>query len=154
MKDSSGFGVVPVPLYKDNSGDRYLTQIHNVGRAGAISVKTQKFEQCTAFLNYISINSAEVVNEFFKIKYQVNVDQGKSGTIDMLWYIRNNVRSAFDKTFEDAIGEFYGKQKERWHAILISNKYKMDMRGDYQSLYGSKQDDLTNLIKQYDVLPE
>ena len=154
MKDSSGFGVVPVPLYKDNSGDRYLTQIHNVGRAGAISVKTQKFEQCTAFLNYQSTNSTDILDEYYDYKLQYDVADGTPGTVYMLQYIRTNVRSAFDKTFEDAIGEFYGKQKERWHAILIANKYQMDMRGDYQSLYASKQDDLTNLIKQYDVLPE
>ncbi len=154
MKDSSGFGVVPVPLYRDDTTDRYLTQIHNVGRAGAISVKTQKFEQCTAFLNYQSTNSTDILNEYYDYKLQYDVADGTPGTVYMLQYIRNNVRSAFDKTFEDAIGEFYGKSAERWHAILIKNMYQMDIRGDYQSLYGSKQDDLTNLIKQYDVLPD
>jgi len=154
MKDSSGFGVVPVPLYRDDTTDRYLTQIHNVGRAGAISVKTQKFEQCTAFLNYQSTNCTDILNEYYDYKLQYDVADGTPGTVYMLQYIRNNVRSAFDKTFEDAIGEFYGKQNERWHAILISNKYQMDIRGDYQSLYQSKQTDLGNLIKQYDVLPD
>lgn len=155
MRQTKGFGVVPVPLYRDDTNDKYLTQIHNVGRAGAISVKTQKFEQLTAFLDYQSTHSSEILDEYYDIELQYNVVGGGSkGTIYMLQYIRENVRTAFDKTFEDAIGEFYGKSKERWHTKLYTSHYSMDIRGDYQSLYNSKETDLQNLIKQYDVLPD
>ncbi len=154
MRKTKGFGVVPVPLYRDDTTDNYLTQIHNVGRAGAISVKTQKFEQLTAFLDYQSTHSTEILDEYYEIELQYNVAGGSKGTIYMLQYIRDNVRTAFDKTFEDAIGEFYGKQKERWHTKLYTSGFNMDIRGDYQSLYNSKETDLKNLIKQYDVLPD
>ena len=64
MKDDYGFGVVPVPVYKE--GDKYLTQVHNIATCGAISIKTQKFSQCTAFLNYQSTHSNKVLEEYYK----------------------------------------------------------------------------------------
>ncbi|MBO7169637.1 MAG: hypothetical protein J6W28_00490, partial [Clostridia bacterium] len=46
--DGEGFMVVPVPLYtayNPETNDIYSTQVHNVGRIGAISVKTSKFSE-------------------------------------------------------------------------------------------------------------
>lgn len=154
MKESSGFGVVPVPLYSDTTNDIYLTQIHNVGRAGAISVKTTKFEQCTAFLGYQSTHSTDILDQYYDYKLQYDIADGSKGTVYMLQYIRNNVRSAFDKTFEDALGEFYDKADERWHSIILNKNYNLDIRNDYKSLIDSKISDLDALINQFQVLPD
>ena len=155
MKENGkGFGVVPVPLYADDIEDEYLTQIHNEGRIGAISVKTQKFEQCTAFLHYQSINSSKILDDYYDYKLQYDIVDAAPSTVYMMQYIRNHVRSAFDKTFEDAMGAFYEKSENRWHDILMRNRFSIDLRQRYNELYDVKEGDLENLVKYFDGLPD
>jgi hypothetical protein len=165
MKDASsvddpsqgyGFGVVPVPLYRDNSDDQYLSQIHNVGRCGAISAATTKFSQCSAFLNYLSLNSTDILNSYYDNQLQYAIADGSAGNVYMLQYIRYNVRTSFDKAFEDAMGVFYqtsneNSKKERWHSILQTAGFMMtNMAERYEELNPTKQDMLANLVKQYE----
>ena len=128
MKENNGFGVLPVPLYRDvnpatGKADPYLTQIHNIGRIGAIAKNTTKFTQCTAFLNYQSTNSTAILNEY----YDKTLTQGAAagtdsevGNKEMLTYIRANVRSAFDKIFEDAVGNYGAMGSDLWHKVIQS----------------------------------
>ena len=146
-----GYGVAPVPLYRgeytDATGatqrDEYLTQIHNIGRIGAISFTTQKFAQCTAFLDYQCMNSNEILNTYYDYKLQYDVGNSDvKGNVEMLKYIRKHVRSSFDKAYEDALGIFYSEstvgesQKQIWHYIIKDSGYTVNgeaMRGYYAS---------------------
>ncbi|MBQ8719592.1 MAG: hypothetical protein IJY65_00990 [Clostridia bacterium] len=165
MKDASsvddpskgyGFGVVPVPLYRDGSDDQYLTQIHNIGRCGAISASTTKFSQCTAFLNYLSLNSTDILNSYYDNQLQYAIADGSPGNVYMLQYIRYNVRTSFDKAFEDAMGVFYmstneNASEERWYTIIQRHLFMMtNMSERYAELYPTKQDMLDNLVRQYE----
>lgn len=154
MKEGKGFGVAPVPLYSDEIDDEYLTSIHNEGRIGAISQKTQKFEQCTAYLHYQSTNSTKILDDYYEYKLQYDVADADPSTVYMMQYIRNHVRSAFDKTFEDAMGAYYGKAQNRWHDIMMRNAYSIDLRQRYSELYDEKETDLKNLVKYYDDLKD
>ncbi len=154
MKGNGGFGVAPVPLYSDEIDDEYLTSIHNEGRIGAISQKTTKFEQCTAYLHYQSTHSTDILDDYYEYKLQEDIADAEPSTVYMMQYIRNHVRSAFDKTFEDAMGAYYGKPHNRWHDILLSNKYSIDLRQRYSELYDEKETDLKNLVKYYDDLKD
>jgi len=162
---TGGFGIVPVPVYK--AGDNYLTQIHVVGRAGAIAQCTQKFEQCTAFLQYQSTHSSQILDDYYNIELMyTTIDHSLQGNIDILRFIRSNVRTSFDKLFEDAIGFFYESTdpdavNSRWHAILIGNKTyegvpyrRTDMAQIYASLYQKKQANLQTLVQEYERLPD
>ena len=155
LKDKSGFGVVPVPFYHEvaeDSDERYLTAIHNNARSGGIAVCTQKFSQCTAFLNYQSTHSTDILNEYYDYRLQYEIADGSKGTVEMLQYIRYNVRSNFDKTWEDAInGGYYD---DCWHVMICSSGYSIDIRQNYGSLYQTKMDRLEVILKTYDVLPE
>ena len=136
--NKAGYGIVPVPLYRgeyEKDGqmvtDKYQTQIHNIGRVGAISKTTDKFSQCTAYLNYQSLNSTEILNEYYNFKLQYNVVGTKvTGNVEMLQYIRANVRSSFDKAYEDAIGIFYSTQtaeesrQQQWHTLIMMGTNK------------------------------
>ena len=167
----SGYGIVPVPLYRTNyvdaaTGetlvDRYLTQIHNIGRIGAISYTTEKFAQCTAYLNYQSTHSTEILNEYYDYKLQYDVvGTGVKGNVEMLKYIRYNVRSSFDKAFEDALGKYYSAtddeaMKQQWHTMIKNNNYQLDnMAGYYDSLTPQKAWRLYNLENSiYPTLPD
>ncbi len=167
MKDNGyGFGVIPVPVYAkidhDNDGeygDEYLTQIHVIGRAGGISASTKKFVQCSAFLNYQSSNSTEILNEYYdyNLMYDIASSGGVEGNVDMLKYIRENVRTSFDKLYEDAIGllDTSGTltTKTRWHEMLILSQYELDIRNAYAEYWKAKNASLDNLEKGYDKLP-
>ena len=155
LKESAGgFGIVPVPLYRAN--DEYLTQIHNMGRPGAIQVNTTKFVECSAFLNYQSTHSTDILNEYYDYKLQYDVADGTPGTVYMLQYIRTHVRSSFDKCFEDAIGSFYGTEasSQKWHTIMATSNFQLDLRKDYGGIYQSKKANLDGLTLMYQDLPE
>jgi hypothetical protein len=158
LKEGSGFGVVPVPLYMDEptEEDNYLTSIHNTARPGAISKNTDNFTACTAFLDYQSTHSTDILNEYYNYNLQYNVASGDEGTVKMLQYIRNNVRSAFDKTFEDAIGVYKAESEIRWSHIMEANRfaYGNEIRGDYQSLTDKKNGYLQLLYNEYANLPK
>ena len=166
----SGYGIVPVPLYRtsyvDWSGetkvDKYNVQIHNIGKIGAISYTTENFSQCTAYLNYQSTHSTEILNEYYDYKLQYDVvGTGVKGNVDMLKYIRRNVRSSFDKAFEDALGKFYNatdaeSMKEQWHTMIKDNNFQFtDMANSYASVTPKKAWRLHNLENSiYPTLPD
>ena len=133
MRQDGGFGVVPVPLYAetytktDSFGNvttektQYLTQIHNIGRIGGISSSSMEFSQCTAFLNYVSTHSTDILNEYYDWKLSVGVVGGTGAgdaNAEMLALIRQNVRSAFDKVFEDALGIYGSFGNDLYHKII------------------------------------
>lgn len=160
MRDQDGFGVVPVPLYRTvnpetGKPDEYLTQIHNVGRAGAIAKNTTKFSQCTAYLNYLSLNSTDILNEYYDWTLSMGAAAGTSsanGNVKMLQYIRAHVRSAFDKVFEDALGIYANLSGDLWHKVIqggygIAESYQIgsSMTSVYESVYEVKKDALNTL---------
>ena len=162
-KGGTGYGIAPVPLYRTNytdaqgnvKTDDYLTQIHNLGRIGAISYTTEKFAQCSAYLDYQSTHSTDILNEYydFKLQYDV-VGTGVKGNVEMLKYIRKNVRTAFDKVYEDAIGRFYNATDEeslnkQWHTMIKNGGFhEIDgdqMRAAYNANTGEKAKRLYDL---------
>ena len=166
----SGYGIVPVPLYRTNyvdangetKVDDYLTQIHNIGRIGAISYTTEKYAQCTAYLNYQCTHSTEILNEYYdyKLKYDV-VGTGVNGNAEMLKYIRAHVDSAFDKAFEDALGKHYSENddqamKQQWHTMIKNEHFQLEnMTSYYESLTPLKAYRLYNLEHSiYPSLPD
>ncbi len=153
----SGFGVVPVPLYHSvdaDSDETYMTTIHNLGRPGGIAYNTTKFSECSAFLNYQSTHSTDILNYYYDYQLQYNVADGSTGTIEMLQYIRLNVRSAFDKTFEDAVGIYGSKKEDRWHDILAAACYEEEnMRQKYQDKINDKKQRLKQLYEEFGGLP-
>ena len=165
MKAEGGFGVVPVPLFRSvnpttNQPDKYLTQIHNIGRVGAIAKNTYYFAQCTAFLDYMSTHSSGILNEYYNYKLKYDVAGGVNGNAKMLEYIRENVRSSFDKAFEDAIGKFFEGQdsesnENKWHEMIRIAEFKLTtMATEYKELYKTKESYLDGVWKSYTAFPE
>ena len=160
LKDKGGFGVVPVPFHHSvdkDSEEKYLTSIHNNSRPGAIARNTKNFTACTAFLDYQSTHSTQIMNDYYNVNLQANVvdDSEEGGTVRMLQYIRSNVRSVFEKTFEDAIG-FYEQDLSysKWHGLVCSDfTLGEGIRGQYETLRAAKQEVLDTLYKKYPNLP-
>ncbi len=160
----SGYAIFPVPLYRSGSNDKYLTQIHSLATVGAISYATDKFAQCTAYLNYQSTHSSSILNEYynFKLVYDV-VGSGFRGNVEMLNYLRYNVRSSFDRTFEDAVayyrlsnGGVFEAPYNKWNTLLKDNNFKIDdMYTTYSRLAPKKALALYQLENElYPTLPD
>lgn len=170
-----GFGVVPVPLFRtshevtkedgttETVEDKYLTQIHNIGRIAAIAVKSEKFAQCSAFLNYQSLNSSKILDNYYNLTLKTDAAGAVEGNAEMLDYIRENVRSSFDKAFEDAIarhqlqGGDHAMNENKWHNIILSYNYVLPtgaMQSKYDSLVGTKDIYLQQLAQSYANLPQ
>lgn len=154
---AGGFAVVPVPLYhevEEGSSETYLTSIHNNARPGAIARSTKHFSACTAFLDYQSTHSTDILNEYYDYNLTYDTAGGSADTVKMLQYIRTNVRSAFDKTFEDAIGVYNKLEHIRWHQILSTNAYDYDnIAKDYSTYRNQKETKLQELYNEYPKLP-
>ena len=160
MKNSTsgGFGILPVPVYRE--GDKYLTIIHNMGRIAAIAANTTKFAQCSAYIDYQSTHSTAILNQYYKYQLELNVAGGTEGNTAILEYIRANVRSAFDKTYEDAIGYYFkgvdaNSSKNSWAGVL--SQYSFDVpsiRDFYISNKTVRKGYLDQIIKEYADLPE
>ena len=167
MKENGGlgFGVVPVPLYKQDADhtEKYLTQVHNIGRVGAVANTTTKFAHCSAFLDYQSRNSSDILEQYYNttLTYGIVAAEGLEGNVEMLELIRANVRSSFDKAFEDAIGFFYknvngDSDANRWNVMLSAAGYQLDDAATkYKEVAELKQTYLNQLKNsQYGLLPE
>lgn len=157
------FGVLPVPLYHDNANgtDKYLTQIHNVGRPGAIAFNTKKFVECTAYLNYQSTNSSQILEDYYTFHLCSKIAGGGRGTVEMLDYLRNNVRTSFDKAMEDAMGVFDTNAKSYKMTYMLNsgagegasgavdNYNVTDVTTVYTQWYRPKSDFLDTLVSYF-----
>ena len=151
----SGYGIVPVPLYKETLGaEDYITQLHNNAKVGAIAFSTKNFAQCTAYLDYQSTHSYDILTEYYNSTLSKIVEEGSIGSnTEMLQMIRANVRSSFDKAYEDALGEFYKGQtggtsdEQKWHNIIKAANFEIGqgMRREYSEVVGLKAKRLYDL---------
>lgn len=158
MNTGKGFGIVPVPLYRE--GDEYLTLVHNLARIVAIGIGTGEFAQCTAFLDYQSRNSADILEKYYTEDLTAKVEGGAAGehNKEMLNYIRNHVRDCFDKTYEDVISNYQSKDDKnamanRWHSILYLNGYIVsNMDQMYAQYHPLKQGLLETVLTEWAAL--
>ena len=179
---TDGFGVVPVPLFRTERtegnavvAEKYMTQIHNVGRIGGINAKTTKFAKISAYFDYMSMYSTDILEEYYETKLCGDVAGGGAHK-EMLIYIRSNVRTSFDKAFEDAIGYLFVKESngaddgtgtsndQKWHSLIQHGGLPTD-NGDpfdydeskmsvaYNEYIKSKAERLATLEASYVGLP-
>lgn len=151
MKAKGGFGIAPVPLYtKASYTNAYRTLVHNLARIVAISVTaTDTFEMCTAFLNEQSMNSSDILNEYYNVNL-AKVVSGDAGTwnVKMLVYIRNHVNDCFDKTFEDVIKDYdQNGNNVAWHDYLMSLNYAAKELGTIYKSEADKKNSSFNKVK-------
>jgi hypothetical protein len=173
--EGKGFGILPVPLYEQDAqkSERYLTLIHNIGRIGAISVKTTKFSECSAFLNYQSTHSRNVKETYYNYDLLYSVVGGDSEEIlnankQMLDLLRASVITGFDKAYEDSSALFSPNEKVttidgektfinlKWHDILDQGSYQRanTIRTYYEQLKPAKETCMGRLFNNgYTMLP-
>lgn len=145
-----GFGVLPIPVYQ--SSDDYLTLVHNLAKVVAIAKNTTKFSQCSAYIDYLSQESDDVLDSYYN-QYLVSKTGGKAAEANknMLTYIRTHVKDAFAKTVEDAIGIWKSNDADvtanKFHEIIARSGFELDdFTGTYAGIVGKKQDYLNEAV--------
>ena len=166
-----GFGIAPIPLYRTGYQDEYgvthaqeyITQVHNTAKVGAIAVKSTRFAQCSAFLDYSSLNSEEVLRAYYDLVLMSDNAYTPDGNIEIADLVRSSLGSAFDKTFEDAIARHaFGSgdstlNSYKWHNVIYENRFVLEpgaMREFYDSLVDMKNMYLEQIAQSYASLPE
>ena len=162
MKPNGGFGVVPVPLYKDyvEGTNEYQTLVHNLARIVAIAANSTEKSQCTAYLDYQSRHSEAILEDYYEYKLTAATQGGEAASDNarMMVYIRNHVRNCFDKTFEDAISAYnkvtdLNADATRWHYMIQKENFQMsNISTRYEELYEDKQADLDAIYAQWTEL--
>jgi len=157
LKENEGFGIVPVPLYHEipeGSSENYQTLIHNCARPAGIARSSTKFAACTAFLDYQSTHSTHILDEYYDYKLQYDIVDGEiEGNVEMLQYLRKNVRTALDKTWEDTLARHFGTADHKLSMKLEANRFIYDLRTDYNEITATKNKQIEEICKLYETLP-
>ncbi len=135
-----GFGVAPVPIYRafdesldlDEKGRNryYHTAVYNGAKCASISYCTTKFEQCTAWLNYQTVNSVDVMEEYWH-----KVVGNYESNVEVMTMLRANVCTVFEKSFDDQIGARLNKNDVRWDYIIRMGKTWIHDESDINTSY-------------------
>ena len=149
-------GILPIPLCEapaQGAAFSYRTQIHNVGRLGAIAVGTASFSQCTAYLNYVSTHSGRILDAYYE-------SFGSGANAGMLRRLRDDLTSGFEKVFEDAMLLKDVQKEDLWHYILKDGgAFEMDpfclgasLESNYLSVVESKKAALQLILGKFEDL--
>jgi hypothetical protein len=130
-----------------------------MARIVSIAKCSTEKSQASAYLDYQSRNSAEILEQYYTVQLAAKVG-GVAGENNqkMLTYIRNHVRSCFDKTFEDAIADYLGDTdstatQQRWHYMLQTNGFvKPGISTEYNAYYLDKQKNLNTIYTEWNKL--
>ena len=148
------FGLVPIPKLSEEF--EYNTLIHNVGKCGAVSFSTSKPRQISAFIQYCSENSKEVVNEYYNyaMKYKYTSDAGTAEMLDMIY---QNIVSVREKALDDLLSASNSDAGTyAWHKMLIGAEGNLNYQSNadqiasvYETAIRIKQSVIGQLLKKW-----
>ncbi len=84
-----GFGILPLPLYEAAEGRTYTAVLHNLARVSGIARSSTKFSEVSAYYDFQSINSDDVMNEYYK-SLQYQIVGGEDYNVQMLDFLRSH----------------------------------------------------------------
>lgn len=156
-----GVAVAPVPMYRTfdaaldvdaNGVNRYYrTASHNIAKVAAISVATTKFKECTAWLDYQSTHSTDILNYYYDQELQYAIAGGDSHTVKVLQELRKNVSTALDKIYDDAVCTQINQKGQRFCELYWRGGFQpKEIRTKYTAAIQIKEDFLKQLQKKFE----
>ncbi len=164
--EGDGFGVAPVPMWRafdesidvdENNHNRYYrTASHNIAKCAGISVATTKFRQASAWLDYQSTHSSDILEQYYVDKLQYAIAGNNPHNVEVLGMLRDNVSTALDKCYDDAIKAYSGQTDMRWcHLIRQGGSWiHEEIRTSYSAAVELKEGFLEQIQDKYNELPE
>lgn len=156
---SGGFGFVPVPAVKLGAETPdYSTTVYYNGNLIAISASTKEFEECTAFLNYVSTSSEEIVKKYAETYLSgalyKSAPEGCPNA-KMFAFIKNHVKDGFEYTYDMAVVNYLpymNRAAFTWHYLLY-NSLKLDiMAMKYSEVFMDKYNELSSIHDDWNRL--
>ena len=157
-RNGQGFGIVPVPTHV--SSGEYRTVVNPAAKVMGISAASEKFSQCSAFLDYQSRNSAWFIDQYADTHLTANVGLLSSDlNAKMLTFIRNHTVGNIDKTLDDLVADFECvfniDSTQMIHGYLMSNGYKVTSLTPYfDAVSSTKSDYLQLVLETWDMLDD
>jgi len=161
-----GLGVAPVPMWRafdesvdidvDGQNRYYRTAVHSVAKVAAISAATTKFRQVSAWLDYQTTHSSDILEQYYRGNLQYSLAGNNPNNIMVLSMLRENLSTAPDKYYDDAI-EIYAEATDMSWSNLIRQDgswIREDIRTDYVTAAEQKAAVLEQIREKYDELPE
>ena len=151
--DRSGIGVLPIPTYK--SGMKHRTVVHNTAKLVAVAAKSDKFEMCSAFLDYQSMNSEKVMDAYLNEYLTLSSSEGTNER--MLDFIRSGIIGSIEQTYEDLFSEYESGDDDikiiRWHDLIRQNSYSAtDLSAEYVRLQKDYNEKLEDRLTKWNSL--
>ena len=155
---TNGFGIAPIPLYAKTENSAYASSIHNLARVIGISSKisAERFSQCTAFLDYQSINSDEVA-DLYNRSLQYDTVNGEDYNVEILEYLIAHIRNNRDQYLENVMmrdGIIVDKAPAADYKF--GNFFKQatgDVRKWFETAKSLKDKVLGDVVKKFNNLP-
>ena len=150
----STYSVVPMPKVDVNKD--YNTIVHNTADCGAINVHTvpEKARVISAFLQYCTVNSGDIREEFLQIVAKYKMTTYDQGTDRMLDLIYDKLANSRDKAVEDASMR---KSGERFHGKMKDNAFawgSAEVASWYEGARSSKQSNIDELLTNWYARPK
>ena len=160
MKANGSLGIAPIPDHNIDDGIAPNTVAATCAHMLAVAARTDKFEQCSAYLNYQSQNSSDVLREYYSSSFDT-VKEGEStvGNTDMLFFIDSRVDKGLDLLVEELTRYHLTPTDPRpvyrhWDTYLRAHGLVApDMEGQYSDLRGGKEWDMQFILESWERLP-
>ena len=144
--------IVPYPKY--NPDDEYSTLVSDCANFGGIAYNSDKFTECSAFLQMANEESNNGENSLIHQYYEVTLKYKLSNTpeqIKMLEYIRNGLCSPKSMLYDNYFAQNVGMKMFFQLANTSVNSGVNSFASDWASQYNSVQQSLEQTVASYGV---
>ncbi len=166
-KNGKGFMLAPTPKLNADQAD-YRTVVHSIGKVFAISAKCQAVDEACAFINYQTLASTDILNEYLTWCVGDGHDVTE-GNVGVLKAMRERLCNSHDQVVDDVLGLQYGRTKItdptgdgvretyfanfRWHTyMLVVLRDKLNGASQivrvYEGVYDKKLEYLNEIVDQ------
>ena len=133
-----GFAVAPMPMTATSKD--YTTVIHNMGRLGAIAKNSHNVAGAAAYLNYVSTNSTDILNQYYTVTLTRGAAGGLRENIPIIAEFRNQMHTddctkVVDDAFHLVGADAATKGNNRWHVMLATGNPKYSQADTIRDLF-------------------
>ncbi|MBE6609411.1 MAG: hypothetical protein E7634_01940 [Ruminococcaceae bacterium] len=150
MKDD--FGIIPYPKFDENQ-EEYITMVHNASYAVCIPVSTdidRANEEISAVIEALASESYRNVSVSFyemALKAAYNRDDQSAQMIDIICGQHDTIKSTVSRNFAFEYNSSLNGISNIFYTLMKNNSG--DFVSSYDSIIGSAESGLKELIKQY-----
>jgi len=169
-KNGKGFMLAPIPKLNADQAD-YRTVVYNIGKVFAISARCRAVDEACAFINYQTLASTDILNEYLTWCVGDGHDVTE-GNVGVLKAMRERLCNSHDLVVDHALGLQYGAAQIidptgdgvrattfgnfRWHTyMLVVLRDKLNGASQivrvYEGVYDKKLEYLNEIVDQIEI---